>query len=50
MLEVKKLKKSFGKNIVLRNINFKLEQGDRLAIIGPSGCGKSTLLRCLNMI
>ena len=50
MLEVKKLKKSFGKNVVLRNINFKLERGDRLAIIGPSGCGKSTLLRCLNMI
>ena len=50
MLEVKKLKKKFGKNIVLKEINLKIEKGDRLAIIGPSGCGKSTLLRCLNML
>lgn len=50
MLEVSKLKKKFGKNIVLKEINLKIEKGDRLAIIGPSGCGKSTLLRCLNML
>lgn len=50
MLEVKKLKKSFGKTEVLKDINFKIEKGDKLAIIGPSGCGKSTLLRCLNLI
>ena len=50
MLEVKKLKKSFGKVNVLKGIDFKIEKGDRLAIIGPSGCGKSTLLRCLNLI
>ena len=50
MLEIKKLKKKFGKNIVLKEINLKIEKGDRLAIIGPSGCGKSTLLRCLNML
>ena len=50
MLEIKKLKKRFGKNEVLKGINFKIEKGDRLAIIGPSGCGKSTLLRCINMI
>lgn len=50
MLEVNKLKKKFGKNIVLKEINLKIEKGDRLAIIGPSGCGKSTLLRCLNML
>ena len=50
MLEVKNLKKSFGKINVLKGIDFKIEKGDRLAIIGPSGCGKSTLLRCLNLI
>ena len=50
MLEVKSLKKSFGKVDVLKGIDFKIEKGDRIAIIGPSGCGKSTLLRCLNMI
>ena len=50
MLEVKKLKKSFGKTQVLKDINFQINKGDKLAIIGPSGCGKSTLLRCLNLI
>ena len=50
MLEVRKLKKKFGKNIVLKEMNLKVEKGDRLAIIGPSGCGKSTFLRCLNML
>ena len=50
MLEVKNLKKSFGKNMVLKGINFKINKGDIIAIIGPSGCGKSTFLRCLNMI
>ena len=50
MLEVKNLKKSFGKVDVLKGIDLKIEKGDRIAIIGPSGCGKSTFLRCLNMI
>ena len=50
MLEVKKLKKKFGTNVVLKDINVKFEKGDRVAVIGPSGCGKSTFLRCLNML
>lgn len=50
MLSVKNLKKSFGKNTVLKDISFDLSTGDILAIVGPSGSGKSTLLRCLNMI
>ena len=50
MLEVKNLKKKFGKLEVLKGINLKVEKGDIIAIIGPSGCGKSTFLRCLNMI
>lgn len=50
MLEVKNLKKNYGKTKVLKKIDFKIEKGDRLAIIGPSGCGKSTLLRCINQI
>ncbi len=48
MLEVKNLKKKYGKNLVLKEIDLKVEKGDRIAIIGPSGCGKSTFLRCLN--
>ena len=50
MLEVKKLKKKFGKNVVLKNINFTVNEGDIISIVGPSGSGKSTLLRCINMI
>ena len=50
MLEVKKIKKKFGKNEILKGIDLVIEKGDRVAIIGPSGCGKSTFLRCLNMI
>ena len=50
MLSVKNLKKSFGKNTVLKDISFDVSTGDILAIVGPSGSGKSALLRCLNMI
>ena len=50
MLEVKNLKKSFGKKTVLKDINLQIKKGDIIGIIGPSGCGKSTLLRCINML
>lgn len=48
MLEVKNLKKKFSNNLVLKDINLSIQEGERIVIIGPSGCGKSTLLRCLN--
>ena len=47
LLEVKNLKKSFGDNVVLKDISFNIEKGEVLSIIGPSGSGKSTLLRCI---
>ena len=50
MLEVKKLKKRFGSNVVLNDICFNVSKGDIISIVGPSGSGKSTLLRCLNLI
>ena len=50
LLEVKNLKKSFGKTEVLKGISFSLEKGQVLAIIGSSGSGKTTLLRCLNFL
>ena len=49
-LEVKNLRKSFGKVEVLKGIDFSLEKGEVLAIIGASGGGKTTLLRCLNFL
>ena len=50
VLEVENIKKSFGKNDVLRGISFSLEKGEVLAVIGSSGGGKTTLLRCLNFL
>lgn len=50
LLDVKGISKSFGKNKVLKDVNFSLEQGEVLSIIGSSGGGKTTLLRCLNFL
>lgn len=50
MLEIKNLSKKFGNNLILKNINFKVNKGDIITIVGPSGSGKSTLLRCINML
>lgn len=50
ILEVKNLRKRFGKTEVLKGIDFSLEKGEVLSIIGSSGSGKTTLLRCLNFL
>ena len=42
---IKNLKKTFGNNVILENINFSLLEGESLAIIGASGSGKSVLLK-----
>lgn len=49
-LIIKDLKKSYGKNKVLRGIDFELHEGERVVVLGPSGSGKSTFLRCINRI
>jgi len=50
ILTVNHLSKSFGKNVVLRDIDFCVKKGDVTSIIGASGSGKSTLLRCINLL
>ena len=50
MIKVKNLKKSFGKNEVLKGIDYNIEKGQVIVVIGPSGSGKSTFLRCLNLL
>lgn len=50
VLEVKDLKKSFGKTQVLKGVSFSLEEGEVLSIIGSSGSGKTTILRCINQL
>ncbi len=47
VLEVDGLSKAYGDNLVLLDVGFEVERGDRLAIIGPNGIGKSTLLEIL---
>ena len=45
VIEVSNLRKSFNGNLILKDINFKLFEGESLAIIGASGSGKSVLLK-----
>ncbi|KXB38088.1 amino acid ABC transporter ATP-binding protein [Aerococcus christensenii] len=47
---IQNLKKSFGDNEVLKDINLSISEGEVVCIIGPSGSGKSTLLRCINRL
>ena len=48
MISVKGLRKTFGKNEVLKGVDIEIQPGEVVAIVGPSGCGKSTFLKTLN--
>lgn len=50
MIKVANLSKHFGDNVVLRQIDLDIKEGETTVIIGPSGTGKSTLLRCINFL
>lgn len=47
VIEIKNLKKSFGKNEVLKNISLTVNEGENVVIIGRSGTGKSITIKCL---
>ncbi len=50
ILEIKNLKKSYGKNEVLKDISLSVKKGEVISIIGSSGSGKSTFLRSINLL
>ena len=50
LLKVTGIKKSFGDNVVLKDISMNVSESEVVSILGPSGSGKSTLLRCLTML
>ena len=50
ILEIENIRKSFGKNQVLKDVSFSMNEGEVVSIIGSSGSGKTTLLRCINFL
>ena len=50
VFQITHLGKTFGANVVLKDIDFTVDLGDVTCIIGASGSGKSTLLRCMNLL
>ncbi len=50
LLKIENVRKAYGENVVLENLNLEIRKGEVVVVIGPSGCGKSTLLRCINAL
>ena len=50
MIELTGVKKSFGKQEVLKDVSIKVDDGEVVVILGPSGSGKTTLLRSINFL
>lgn len=50
VIQVKGLKKSYGKNHVLKGVDFHVERGTMLALLGPNGAGKTTTVRILSTL
>lgn len=50
MVEIKHIKKSFGRLEVLKDVSLHIDTGQVVVVLGSSGSGKTTLLRCLNFL
>jgi len=50
IVKIRNLKKTFGSEEVLHNINLEVDKGEVVCVLGPSGSGKSTMLRCINLL
>jgi ABC-type polar amino acid transport system ATPase subunit len=48
LVQLQSVRKVFGDNVVLQNIDLEVNTGEAIVIAGPSGSGKSTMLRCVN--
>ena len=50
VIELKDVKKSYGKNEILHGISLDIEEGSIHGLVGRNGCGKTTLIKCLTGI
>lgn len=50
MIEVSNVSKSFGNNVAVKDISFRVTEGEKLILLGVSGCGKTTTLKMLNKL
>ncbi len=50
LLKLEHVKKAYGDNVVIKDLNLTVHKGEVVVLIGPSGCGKSTLLRTMNAL
>ena len=50
MIEYRNVRKYYGDQLIIQDINMKVEDGEFVVIIGPSGCGKTTAIKMLNRL
>ncbi|WP_231489757.1 ABC transporter ATP-binding protein [Pedobacter sp. Leaf170] len=50
MIELRNVSKTYGKNVAVNNVSFKVEEGETMVLLGTSGCGKTTTLKMINRL